>query len=268
MKVRRRIRRSKQEDLFLILSPPKPKVAKKKNSLPKEAPEDYGAFVVWFLEKNKGRINKYAYRRCIPNRYSIDDVKSYITEMILRTLKRRAAVGRPIEDPKLYFSKLIDYYCVEFQRMHGYIYGLPKRPRAPEAEQEIGKHGFNYLEPTTDIGYIDESVGDSNDLYSTNYIEKGSEPDGLSNDWEKLTSFALPEDRALLVCLYDQNMSIPEASRHLGIAISTAYQRVSRGMRAISGAVAAHTDTQGASERIFRDISDIELNEDTLFYED
>lgn len=257
-----RIKRTNKEDLFLLLSGNSiTKFVAKRKKLSKEAPEDYGEFVVWFMEKNKGRINKYAYRRCIPNRYTTDDICSYIAETILRTLQRRKRVGNPIEEPKLYFSKLIDYYCVEFQRMHGFIYGLPKRPRSPEAEQEIGKHGFNYLEPTTEIGYVDCGVHDGDNESFSHYEMRGQEPEENSPTWNKLLNLARPDDQKLLECVYEQNMSVPEASRHLGIAISTAYQRANRGLKAISGHVAMNVNLDQANWKVFKEI-DTEINND------
>jgi hypothetical protein len=56
------MRRTKAEDLFVLLVEKPLMSKKKKESLSQEAPEEYGAFVVWFLEKNKIRINRL-YRR-------------------------------------------------------------------------------------------------------------------------------------------------------------------------------------------------------------
>lgn len=251
-----KLKKTRNEDILGILvgEPPIQVLSKK---LPKEAPKEYGEFVVWFMEKNKSRIQRHAYRRCIPNRYTTEDVCAYIAESILRTLRRRKAVGRPIEEPKLYFSKMIDFYCVEYQRMHGFIYGLPKRPRAIEAEQDIGQYGFNYLEPTTDIGYLDGGVHDDEMDYGGTYLAKGVAPSEESEVWNKLMGYAQKDDRDILNCVYNLNMSIQEASKHLGIAISTAYQRANRGIRAISGAISLNVDLDQNNWKVFKQIEDL-----------
>ena len=255
-----RIKRTKQEDLFHLLSGNSiHEVVAKKKKLSVEAPLDYGEFVVWFMTKNKSRINKLAYKRCISNRYTVEDVCSYIQQSILQTLIRRKAVGRPITEPKLYFSKLINFYCVEHQRMHGYIYSLPKRPRAPEAEKEINKHGFNYLEPTTDIGYIDSTVDDDTRADFSHYDLKGVETDSSSLAWKSLMEIVKEEDKAVLTCVHMMNMSVPEASRHLGIAISTAYTRANRGTAAISGSVALHVNLDQPNWKVMVQIEEVNL---------
>jgi hypothetical protein len=249
------MRRTKAEDLFVLLVEKPLMSKKKKESLSQEAPEEYGAFVVWFLEKNKIRINRCAYKRTIPNRYSIEDIKSYIAQTILTTLRRREAVGRAIKEPKLYFSKLIDFYCVEFQRMHGYIYGLPKRPRAPKAETEISQYGFCYLESNVDIGYVDNELGDDSQYFGNNYQDIGNDNQYSTEAWDSLMKNVLPEESEILSCLYGMNMSIPEASKHLGIAVSTAYQRAYRGLTAISGAVAESYDLTKSNWKLLTDIA-------------
>ena len=235
-------------------------------------------FVVWFLEENKALINRHAKKRLIPNRYSTSDIRSYITERILDILQKREAKGKPIEDPRLYFKKLIDFYCIEYQRMHGYIYSMPKRPRCPEAEKEISKYGFVYLENgenspienAPQLGYLDGSLGDDDLNLHYHYQVKGSSPDSLSEAWERLMSMTLPEDREVLSCIFTRNMSVPEVSKYLGIAISTAYTRKERGIRAISGTLASYIDLDTKSWEILNSINtldedDISINQ---FYKD
>ena len=223
-------------------------------------------FVLWFLEENKRLINRHASRRLIPNRYSLSDIRSYIAERILDILQKRLAKGNPIEDPRLYFKKLIDFYCIEYQRMHGYIYSMPKRPRCPEAEKEISKYGFVYLENgdncpaenAPQLGYLDGSLGDEEMTLHYNYQIKGVSPDKPSEAWEKLMCMALPEDREVLSCIFTRNMSVPEVSKYLGIAISTAYTRKERGIRAISGTLATYVDLDDENWEILDNIKDLE----------
>jgi len=224
-------------------------------------------FLLWFLEKNKGIINRYIHKRMIPNRYAYSDVRAYISERILDILQKREAKGNPIKEPKIYFTKLIDYYCIEFQRMHGYIYGMPKRPRAPEAEKEISQYGFVYFhtdpESTLDsegqLGYIDNTV--TNPERFKDYKVKGLDPGTNSDAWDQIMKMAIEDDRAVLTCVYKYNMSVPEASRHLGISVSTAYMRRDRGLLAISGTLVSYVDLDQTSWRILDDVANLEEEE-------
>jgi hypothetical protein len=238
-----------------------------KHNAPQEM--NHEDFVVWFLEENKRLIYRHARRRLIPNRYSVSDIESYIAERILDILKKRVAKGKPIEDPRLYFKKLIDFYCIEYQRMHGYIYSMPKRPRCPEAEKEISKYGFIYLESgdncsaenAPQLGYLDGALGDDDMKLHYSYQVKGGEPAELSETWEKLMCMALPEDREVLSCIFTRNMSVPEVSRHLGIAISTAYTRKERGIRAISGTLSSYIDLDKENWAILDNVEKLEDND-------
>ena len=232
-----------------------------------EDPDDmsYEDFVVWFMEENKKLIARYVYRRLIPNRYAPSDVRAYFIERVLDILKKRKEKGRPIREPKLYFKKLIDFYCIEYQRMHGYIYGMPKRPRCPQAEEEISQYGFIYFptdeDSTTDnipqLGYIDASLGDTQ-LYGESFQIKRTEPDQETEVWRNLMSMVLPEDKRVLSCIFRRNMSVPEVSRHLNIAISTAYARRERGLRCISGTLSSFVDLDQDNWRIIQDIDILE----------
>ena len=223
-------------------------------------------FVLWFLEENKAMISRYAKRRLIPNRYSVSDIRAYVAERILDILQKREAKGKPIEDPRLYFKKLVDFYCIEYQRMHGYIYSMPKRPRCPEAEKEISQYGFVYLENgegstmenAPQLGYLDSSLGDEELNLYHKYQVKGESPGSLSEAWERLMSMALPEDREVLSCIFTRNMSVPEVSKHLGIAISTAYTRKERGIRAISGTLATYIDLDTKSWEILSSVNNLD----------
>jgi len=250
-------------------------INKKTKTLPTEPlTMSHEDFVVWFMEHFKTAIDRYVYKRLIPNRYEPSDIKAYIAERILDILNKRKAKGNPIEDPRLYFRKLIDFYCIEYQRMHGYIYGMPKRPRCPEAEKEIAKLGFVYFPDSTDfannsggsydsmpeLGYIDVNLPNSN-VYNNVYKTKGKDPDEITQTWDHLMIMILPEDRDVLTCLYRRNMSVPEASRHLKIAVSTAYTRRDRGLKSISGTLCQYIDLDKSRNDILVDITHLKKDD-------
>jgi hypothetical protein len=258
-------------DLFLWGTPMEVEVSKPSNKQSKEAPEDFSQFVVWFMDKNKGVILRHIRRRLIPNRYSVEDVQAYMKERMLDILQKRLAKGNPIEEPKIYFRKLIDFWCVEYQRMHGFCYGLPKRPRCPEAEEEISQYGFVYLphdqsengdgntystDRISQLGYIDSSNTDP-DSYEDEYKVVGQEPDEHTEAWASLMDMALPEDREILICIFRYNLTVPQVSKELGIAVSTAYQRRDRGLRAISGTLASFIDLDQDSWRILNETAEL-----------
>jgi hypothetical protein len=220
----------------------------KKQKLQEEPPEDYNEFIVWFMEKHKRRIYKCAYKRTIHNRYAVQDIYSYISETILSILKRRASVNRPIKEPNLYFSKLVDFYCVEYQRMNGFIYSLPKRPRDNSAEEDISQYGFHYMEANLDLGYIDYDINGDSSYLSETYQVKGDYSD-KSAVWNTLLDYADSSDADVINCVYNMNLSIQEASKHLKISPSTAYQRLKRGLYAISGMI---SNTGGPSWKVFQ----------------
>jgi len=229
---------------------------------------DHREFVLQFLQDNKSLLRRCIYKRMIPNRYAPSDVQAYIIERILEILQKRKAKGRPIREPALYFRKLIDYYCIEFQRMHGFIYGMPKRPRNTDAEQEIAKYGFVYfpagenssLDNIPQLGYIDINVTVP-EHHDRDFVIKGEDPGIDSEPWEKLMQMALPEDQEVLTCVFKHNMSIPEASRYLGIAVSTAYQRKERGVKAISGTLATYVDLDKKSWEILDEVEGLSDNQ-------
>jgi hypothetical protein len=260
------------------------KVAAKRKRKPKvddNAPVDYDEFIVWFLSKNNAIINNYCRRRLIPNRYSVEDMRSYMQERMLDILQKRLAKGNPIEEPKVYFRKLIDFWCIEYQRMHGYCYSLPKRPRCPDAEEEIGQYGFHYfissdadgdstssMDSIPQLGYIDTNL--TIETFDQDYKEMGTDPDQHSDAWKSLMKMAVPEDRDVLTCIFRYNLTVPQTSEQLSIAISTAYQRRDRGIRAISGTLASFVDLDESNHDILQNVeslSDAQIDI-TRFYRD
>jgi hypothetical protein len=223
-------------------------------------------FVVWFLEENKSLIRRYVTKRLIPNRYAPSDVRAYIAERILDILSKRRAKAQAIREPRLYFKKLIDFYCIEYQRMHGYIYGMPKRPRCPEAEAEISQYGFIYfptdeensVESLPQLGYIDARLDNTESYQTAEYQIHGVESDIESTVWLKLMTMVLPEDQKVLSCIFRRNMSVPEVSKHLRIAISTAYARKERGLKAISGTLTSFIDLDQERWRVINEIHEVE----------
>ena len=231
-------------------------------------------FVVWFLDYNKSVISRYIARRLIPNRYDPSDIISYMAERMLDILKKRKAKGRAIKNPRIYFSKLIDFWCIEYQRMHGYCYGMPKRPRCPEAEQEIGKHGFVYFEAPMEgsastaygfmespaLSYIDINITDSTAYEPKGYILKGDDPGKISPAWINLMRMIQPEDRPVMDCLFRRDMTIPETSKFLDIAVSTAYTRRDRALLTLSGYLASSLDLDENSWKIIADLPKIPVD--------
>ncbi len=244
-----------------------------KSAIQDEAPEDFYEFVVWFVAKNKNSINRHIYRRLIPNRYSPDDMRAYMQERMLDILQKRVIKGNPIKEPKIYFRKLIDFWCVEYQRMHGYCYGLPKRPRKPEAEEDIGQYGFVYLpvlnssddnsnsfspDRIDQLGYIDSTNTNPNIFINEEFRVVGEEPDQVTEAWSTLMEMALPDDRDVLTYIFRYNLTVPQVSRELNIAVSTAYQRRDRGMKAISGTLASFVDLDQPSHHVLEETAGLD----------
>ncbi|RMG74275.1 MAG: hypothetical protein D6710_01795 [Nitrospirae bacterium] len=228
-----------------------------------EPEEDkYQIFLRNFFEKYRTQIDRTIYKFMIANRYSFSDVRAYMAERILDTLRKREAKGRPIEDPEKYFRTLLRFYCVEFQRMHGFIYCLPKRPLDKEAENEISKYGFFYFYTADDnnendqVGYVEASLYDHS--LAGEFSLKGEDPGINSEAWRKLMLMALPEDRDVLECIFIRGMSVLETSKHLSIATATVYHRRERGLRSISGTLATYVDLDSPSWKILENVQDLD----------
>lgn len=232
-------------------------------------------FIVWFMDYNAAIINRYITKRLIPNRYEPSDIKAYMAERMLDILNKRKAKGKAIENPRIYFGKLIDFWCIEYQRMHGYCYSMPKRPRCVEAEQEISKHGFVYLDTTSEgssenansygfneqpaLSYVDRNLTTQETVYELRgYQVKGGDPGESSKSWNTLMTMVLPEDRPVVECLFKMDMSVPEASKYLGIAVSTAYSRRDRAMLTISGHLSSSLDLDQSNWKILTEITKLQ----------
>jgi len=182
-------------------------------------------FVVDFMTKYNSLINSVARKYLIPNRYTIEDIKQYISERIIQILTNRlSSSDNQIEDPEKYFKSCITYYCIEYQRMHGYTFELPKRPRknCEADEQHIRSYGFKYLDDINTAEYNSLIVDDE-------------EKDDSNSDlvWEHLTSILSREESAVLVCIFKQNMTWLETSKHLNVPQSTCWIRKDRAIEKI-----------------------------------
>jgi DNA-directed RNA polymerase specialized sigma24 family protein len=153
---------------------------------------NYSEFVERFMKKYKTQIRKTANRYVIKNRYSVEDIYQYIAEKILTILNRR---GSTIEDPEKYFRKCFTFYCIEYHRTCGYIFGLPVRPyRGRLIDEEIIKsYGFHYL---NDYHFFDK-----------NLLTKEEKPYLVeSKTWEFLLSLLSADEAIIIDCIYNRNM--------------------------------------------------------------
>ena len=233
---------------------------KKKNKV-SEAPKNHSEFAKWFVEEYSRQIYAKASRHLILNRYAAEDIKHYMVERILEILSKRESEGNPIEEPKIYFRKLIPFWCVEYQRMNGFVFGLPKRPRSVEAEKIICSYGFTYLkvEDSQDgfsnsshinkLSYVDINTVQSPE-YFADYSQKGVEADVASESWNTLMSALREEDAEIIEYLFRYNLTVPQAAKELNIAVSTAYQRKSRALYTLSGLIVSKSGDMSTSWRI------------------
>lgn len=185
------------------------------------------SFVIDFMDKHGTLISSVGYKYLIPNRYSIDDIKQYISERMMQILTNRLSVaGNQIEDPEKYFKSCLDYYCIEYQRMHGFAFDLPKRPRknCQEEETEIKAMGFKYLDDIT--------TEESNQLQETYESEQDlidSEPP-KNEVWNFLIQCLTKDEAQVIDCVFSRNMTWNETSKHLGVPQSTCWFRKNRAL--------------------------------------
>lgn len=186
-------------------------------------------FVLMFMTKYNSLIGRIGSKYLIPNRYNIDDIKQYISERIIHILSNRSenAADNDIKNPEKYFKSCINFYCIEYQRMHGYIFELPKRPRknCEEDEKYIRSFGFKYL-------------GDMNtDEYNSLIIfeEEGnpSVKEEVSTVWKTLLSILTKEEADVLDCIFNKRLTWLETSEYLGVHQSTCWFRKNRAIEKI-----------------------------------
>jgi len=187
-------------------------------------------FVIEFLDKHGSLIAKVGRKYLIPNRYTIDDIKQYISERIIKILGTRLAENtNPIENPEKYFKSCLDFYCIEFQRMHGYIFDLPKRPRknCVEDEKAAKAWGFKYLGDIT--------IEEYNSLYEYTVDNSIAQAEAklTSNVWDVLTGVLTSAEADVISCIYYRKMTWNETSEYLKVAQSTCWFRKNKHMRSI-----------------------------------
>lgn len=181
-------------------------------------------FVILFMTKYNSLINSVGRKYLIPNRYNIDDLKQYIFERIIQILTNRlTAKENQIEEPEKYFKSCLDFYCIEYQRMHGYIFDLPKRPRknCERDEEYIRSFGFKYLD--------DINTEEFNSLL----IEDEDKYPEDSLSWKYLLSILSKEEADVLDCIFNKNLTWLETSKYLKVPQSTCWIRKDRALEKI-----------------------------------
>lgn len=201
-------------------------------------------FVTDFMKKYSSLIGSVGRRYLIPNRYTVEDIKQYVAERIIQILTNRLSTPEnQIEDPEKYFKSCISYYCIEYQRMHGYIFDLPKRPRKNHEEDETyaRSFGFKYLGDIT--------IAEYNSL--TTEDEEYEEPENLV--WNTIMAILSKEEAAVLDCIFRKNMTWLETSKHLTVPQSTCWIRKDRAITKIYKQFdALDGDTNGQLKRFLR----------------
>lgn len=180
-------------------------------------------FVTEFMTKYNSIINSIAKKYLIPNRYNVDDIKQYIAEKIIQILSNRLEQNNnKIENPEKYFKSVLDFYCIEYQRMHGYIFELPKRPRknCEEDEKYIRSFGFKYLGDITTEEYNSLVVSDEKE-------HKKSEV------WNVLLSILSKEEADVIDCIFNKNLTWLQTSQYLNVPQSTCWIRKDRAVEKI-----------------------------------
>lgn len=186
--------------------------------------EQVSEFVISFITKYSSLINTISRKYLIPNRYSTEDIKQYISERIIQILTNRLSNSdNRIENPEKYFKSCLDFYCIEYQRMHGYIFELPKRPRknCELDEQHIRSFGFKYLG--------DISTEEYNSLIFEDIIDNTRD----RRVWEKLLSVLSKEEADVVDCIFNKNLTWLETSKYLNVPQSTCWIRKDRAIEKI-----------------------------------
>jgi RNA polymerase sigma factor (sigma-70 family) len=183
------------------------------------------------MEKHDKLVSNIARKYLIPNRYTTDDIKQYISERIIKIMMTRADdETNKIEDPEKYFKSCLDFYCIEYQRMHGFVFDLPKRPRKNcEADEKTARsYGFKYLGDMT-ISEANSLYEDTLDSSLTENLPMGPE----TQVWSSLTGLLLEEEAQVLACIYLKGLTWSETSKELDVAQSTCWFRKNRAIKKI-----------------------------------
>jgi RNA polymerase sigma factor (sigma-70 family) len=192
---------------------------------------DVNTFVAYFMEKYDKLISRIAKKYLIPNRYTTDDIKQYISERIIKILTNRLQEdSNKIDSPEKYFKSCLDFYCIEYQRMHGFIFDLPKRPRknCEIDEKSARSYGFKYFGDMT----IDEA-NSLQELTLEKTLLENQDRGPETPVWSSLTGLLIKEEAEVLGCIYLRNMTWAETSDYLGVAQSTCWFRKNRAIKKI-----------------------------------
>lgn len=190
-------------------------------------------FVLFFMEKHGSLINNVARKYLIPNRYTTEDIKQYISERVIHIMTARLTENtNPIENPEKYFKSCLDFYCIEYQRMHGYIFDLPKRPRknCEDDEKAAKAWGFKYLGDIT----IDEY----NSVYEYTLDRDLTENQVFQiehESWRTITGCLTEAEANVMDCIHRRNMTWTETADELGVAQSTCWFRKGKATMKILG---------------------------------
>jgi DNA-directed RNA polymerase specialized sigma24 family protein len=181
-------------------------------------------FTVEFMKKHNSLINAIARKYLIPNRYQVEDIRQYISERIIQILTNRLSDEKnKIENPEKYFKSCLNFYCIEYQRMHGYIFDLPKRPRknCEKDEEYIRSFGFKYLGDVT------------NEEYNSLTSEDNKVPYTDSVSWKYLLKILTKEEADVIDCIFNKNLTWQETSKYLNVPQSTCWIRKDRALEKI-----------------------------------
>ncbi len=184
-------------------------------------------FVEDFMSRYNSLINSIGRNYLIPNRYTVEDIKQYIGERIIQILTNRLlSSDNQIENPEKYFKSCITFYCIEYQRMHGYIFELPKRPRknCELDEEHIKSYGFKYLGDMT------------NEEYASLIIEDGVEDKKDNVVWDTILSCLSKEEADVIDCIFNKNLTWLETSKFLNVPQSTCWIRKERAIEKLCSA--------------------------------
>ena len=187
---------------------------------------DNPEFVAVFIRKHRPLIKTIGRRYLIPNRYTLFDIEQYIAERLLTILTARQVSDNRILDREKYFLNCLVYYCIEYQRLNGFIFCLPKRPRknAIEDEKAAKERNFSYMNETM---YYDPSLIDIS--------KERPDPGEESFVWTTLTGCLHSTDADVVTCIHRMCMTLKETSLYLGVAQSTCLTRRDRAYRTIFG---------------------------------
>ncbi|RMH13166.1 MAG: hypothetical protein D6698_14290, partial [Gammaproteobacteria bacterium] len=111
-------------------------------------------FVAAFIDKYRRSLTESLRTYVTPNRYSIDDLLSYLSERMLQVLKRRDENNNPIKNREGYFLLCARLYSADFRRENGWVVKLPKKPSKKWREEEETIR----TKPATYLSHIEESA--------------------------------------------------------------------------------------------------------------